>query len=626
MKNNRIYKKNLSILRERFPALIEEIKNNGDDDSSLNYQILNTNIGLPTAEIRKDEKVILLHSTKNPRLEARRFIHSQIKGDEQIILVFGFGMGYHVEELLTLSPSSTLLVYEPSVYIFNEALKVRDLARVFLSGRVLFHLNSKPLNFEDSLSMQAGLNIKPLVLRPYRVLFEEKFQEFKNHWNAFSNRKDINTATLKRFDRLWTKNTFKNFLFFFTLQGVSILKDRMAGLPALVISAGPSLEKDIPILKKLKEMTILIAVDTAFQPLYRRGIVPDFVVTVDPQFINVFKITFDPSRGLDQLPILVADPAVYPVTLRNYSGLKLLTSSVFAPGKLIEGFSGEKGAIAAGGSVSCTAFDLAKILGADPIILLGLDLSYSSGKTHLSGSFHEFYALSQINRFKTIEVFNSKLIKSGKPTTVKDKEGNKVYTDKKNSLYRSWFVNHAVKTGRSVFNATKGGLPIQGIKDISLKEFLEKVAKKEKDKRAYFKELIPSLKPKTPDSIKLNDFLNYLNSLQKNLSILQELSIKAREIAKSFFQREAENEKSVLGVKLEGIDERILSFKRENELLSMVTQTSIADIMQETKESNSEKAYNNSIKLYSSMEEGTNFLKRLISSSFCRIKRISSVP
>ena len=89
------------------------------------------------------------------------------------------------------------------------------------------------------------------------------------------------------------------------------------------------------------------------------------------------------------LPVLVADPAVYPSTLRNYKGPLVLTSSVFSPGKIIESFAGPKGDIAAGGSVSVSAFDLARIIGADPIILLGLDLSYSGGKPHFSGSFME---------------------------------------------------------------------------------------------------------------------------------------------------------------------------------------------------------------------------------------------
>ena len=42
-------------------------------------------------------------------------------------------------------------------------------------------------------------------------------KKIQQNTNSFLNKKEINIATLNRFDRLWTKNTLKNFLYFFKI-------------------------------------------------------------------------------------------------------------------------------------------------------------------------------------------------------------------------------------------------------------------------------------------------------------------------------------------------------------------------------------------------------------------------
>ena len=52
-------------------------------------------------------------------------------------------------------------------------------------------------------------------------------------------------------------------------------------IPAIIVAAGPSLNKNILELKRLKGRAFIIAVDTAIKPLLNAGIIPDMYAVVD---------------------------------------------------------------------------------------------------------------------------------------------------------------------------------------------------------------------------------------------------------------------------------------------------------------------------------------------------------
>ena len=52
-------------------------------------------------------------------------------------------------------------------------------------------------------------------------------------------------------------------------------------MPAIIVSAGPSLNENIEELKKAKNKAFIIAVDTAMKPLLRNGIIPDMYAIID---------------------------------------------------------------------------------------------------------------------------------------------------------------------------------------------------------------------------------------------------------------------------------------------------------------------------------------------------------
>jgi len=147
----------------------------------------------------------------------------------------------------------------------------------------------------------------------------------------------------------------------------------LAGTPAVVIAAGPSLDACIDPLKTFSSKACLIAVDTALKPLMEQGIVPHFVVSVDPWEQNFEK--FESLAETPDIP-LIFEPGVYHRIPGFFPETPFVTGSTNSLARWILGLLGLGRMDAEMTSAAHLAFHLARHMGADPIILAGLDLAF----------------------------------------------------------------------------------------------------------------------------------------------------------------------------------------------------------------------------------------------------------
>ncbi len=619
MKSNSIYKKNMGALKSCHPNIFHQLEDLQYDRSP--YSMIISENGLPTIAIEKGSRKIYLSSKRNPLIESKRIATSVLDGTEQLVVLVGLGPGYTLKEMLRKNKNSLFMVIEPDPELFLELMKTIDLSDIIYSKRVSFYIDPESLDYDEIAPHPSAAIIKFFVSRAYRNLYEEQVIRLEREFNSHQNTKRINIATLKRFDRLWTRNTFKNAPYFFRLAGIERIRDSCTGIPAFVVAAGPSLEKDIDILDQHHRNAVLIAVDTTLKPLLKRHILPDIVISVDPQLVNSHHLArITGVNTQDGLPILVADPAVYSTTLRNYPGIKMLTSSVFYPGKIIERFSGVKGTIAAGGSVATAAFDLARFIGSDPIVLMGLDLSFKGLKTHMTGSLVEEYTLSHSNRLKTAYNFLGDYVRSGKPNTIKDKTGKLVLSDRRMLLYKSWFEHQMKDEKKTVINATRSGLSIRGIPDIK-PDRLDKYISKDQGKKSELIGQLRYLVQNTPVSLAhLHNFQDYLHSTMKHMQELQLICSEAQRTSQILLQNRSDHKER----SLTEADARILSFIEENRLISMVMQSLINEILGAKQTVTTQRAIQNSIDLYRGMSEAAIFLFEVMKKTENKLSKIKN--
>ena len=417
-----------------------------------------------------------LHARREPSRRPRRTFSPDWVRNHPVVVFFGFGLGYEVEAFLAESESEVAVVVEPDAGLFRTALERRDLTAVLDSPKAVFLVDAEPDALAMVLRRYERRAPERSVLNASVLHHREYFDRVDAVMEAAVSRARINANTLKRFGRLWVRNLIRNVAVLERSPGVRELTDRFAGLPALLCAAGPSLDLVLPRIKQLAERLLIVAVDTAVPALIQHGVEPDFAVVVDPQYWN--------TRHLDRLAprstILISEASAHPRVFEILHNPTYLCSSIFPLGSLLEETVGEKGKLGTGGSVSTTAWDFARILGANPIYCIGLDLGFPQRRTHVHGSFFEERSHILAHRLHPAEQHSFEYLHDADPFEVTANDGGTVLTDQRMMIYTWWFANQArIHAGVRTYNLSPGGVAIEGLPAADIEDCLASPIRRE---------------------------------------------------------------------------------------------------------------------------------------------------
>ncbi len=445
------------------PGLRERLATAGEPAAEL--ELINAGDNEPTALYAGR----YLHARREPSRRPRRTFTPDWVRDHPIVVFFGFGLGYEVEAFLAEPEAEVAVVVEPDAGLFRTALERRDLTAVLDSPKAVFLVDAEPDALAMVLRRYERRAPERSVLNASVLHHREYFDRVDAVMEAAVSRARINANTLKRFGRLWVRNLIRNVSVLERAPGVRELTERFAGLPALLCAAGPSLDLALPRIKELAERLLIVAVDTAVPALVQHGVEPDFAVVVDPQYWN--------TRHLDRLApqstILISEASAHPRVFEVLDNPTYLCSSIFPLGSLLEETVGEKGKLGTGGSVSTTAWDFVRILGADPIYCIGLDLGFPQRRTHVHGSFFEERSHILAHRLRPVEQHSFEYLHDADPFEVTANAGGTVLTDQRMMIYTWWFANQArIHRGVRTYNLSPGGVAIEGLSAAEIEDCL----------------------------------------------------------------------------------------------------------------------------------------------------------
>ncbi|OQY39875.1 MAG: hypothetical protein B6229_02950 [Spirochaetaceae bacterium 4572_7] len=500
-----IYKKNIELLKTRGINL----DNNKTDPTFI---IEKSKSGDLTLKIDG----LYIHSKHNPIREAEKIAKQQQKCD--LIFIGGFGLGYVVEAINREFPDTKIIIYEPSVDFFNEALKQRDFSEIINSNNIEFLIGHLPESIKYFFQPQFIKTITYIPLLNRVKVDNALFTAVKNSIYLYLDRVEINKNTLRKFGSLWVKNQCKNLPMMGYSNDISDIFGKFSDIPGIIVSAGPSMELIIPHLKRLKESFLILAVDTAFKSLLESGIEPDFVMSIDSQYWN--------SRHLESVKceksILIADSSIQPSAIRSFSNRVYFTKSSFPLGEYFEKERPPLPKIASGGSVSTNIWDFAQKLGLSKIYFIGQDLGYPGGITHYKESYFEKNMLTLSNRFHPLESHSFNYIYNGYPTYVESNSGNRIISDKRMTVYINWFKERIkVLNINNCFNLSPHGCKIPGMDLIEINTILNMPQKRESI------ENIISLLENRDNNLYLPKMLNAAYNFRNNLNNITEISKKA---------------------------------------------------------------------------------------------------
>ena len=435
------FARNMEVLKQRYSLLAAELDKAEDDIAPEELVVEPAASGEPTLACRG----LYVHSKRDPQREAQRLVEStasSVDDSDSPALVLGFGLGYTAAALGAKLHGRPLIIVEKHPEILKKALAARDLSGFLSQNRLVFVLGGSGEGVTGALSLFKSVpGVPPLVIqnRALTGMDEEWYAGVEERIKTWNSRTNVNRATQKRFGKRWVRNLSRNLQAVRDIPGISrlegILKER--DIPVFLAAAGPTLDAAGPVAGEIAKRCVVVAVDTSLRFLLSRGVDPDFVVSVDPQYWNF--------RHLDRVPApntrLIAESSVYPPALRHCFGGMFLCGSFFPLGRFIEEKVDPKGELGTGGSVATSAWDFARHLGAKSVWIAGLDLSFPELKTHFRGAAFEEKPHAESRRFSPGETWNFRLLRDGQPFLAKRQGGGTVLTDKRLSLYAAWFEN-----------------------------------------------------------------------------------------------------------------------------------------------------------------------------------------
>ncbi|EPJ0614876.1 6-hydroxymethylpterin diphosphokinase MptE-like protein, partial [Campylobacter jejuni] len=233
---------------------------------------------------------------------------------------------------------------------------------------------------------------------------------------------------------------------------------------AIVVSAGPSLAKQLPLLKAYQDKAVIFCADGALSMLEKEGIVPDYVTNLD--FTDLAMKFFQNKENKTSLNILSC--ATHP-NLVHFLDNK---SVILRDDPLYQRFNlNDFGYIDTGAHVSHFSYTLALALGFKNIIMIGQDLAFDEkGNSHSKGfDFGEkFSGEENIDKLK-VPAYAGK----GEVLT------HITWNDYRIKLEYLFACNDQKA---KFYNATEGGARINFTEELSFKECCEKLLTKEKPK------------------------------------------------------------------------------------------------------------------------------------------------
>jgi hypothetical protein len=418
---------------------------------------------------------IYLHSRYNPAVEASRLIDSYNVEPGDTVFVFGFAFGYHLLELARhQKPEAYIVVLEADRSRFRTALEKIDLSPLLERQKVIFIIGEPFMSVFERLQPElpkifAGRIV--LVAHPPSLRINpEYYESAKADFRKFTASSRVSIETAFALARIGLVNRFGNLVDYILAPPMSSYAGRFKGCTGFVVSAGPSLAKNIDKLRKVGDRAVVIAVSTAFKRLLAERIPVHFTVVLD---YNVLSKRYFENLPSDIPVPLIADAKANPDAVGVYGGPK-----IFAPDHLFDVIVGRAEQydkrFMIGATVAHTAFLFARYAGCDPIVFVGQDFSYSHGLSHLPGTAIFTQWLGELNRFNTYEMKEWDFIQRLDVERAIDINGNPVFSDRIMLSYISEFEVLFASTKARLLNATEGGVPMRGAENVTLAEVAEK--------------------------------------------------------------------------------------------------------------------------------------------------------
>ncbi|MFC4322485.1 motility associated factor glycosyltransferase family protein [Litchfieldia salsa] len=409
---------------------------------------------LPTLIInRNGNGSCYVYSKYDPEKEITRWINSiSIDEDKDNILLFGMGLGYHTKALREKYPEKRICVLELNedfYYWFNKSPFFESLNGE--SKVEYLYLAKDGSNYHEFNSKLTCDRSEIVIIKPLLDLTPNKYVELKDMLLNI----EVSKRSFKAHEQIMTENFNKNILR--KDKGINPWLGKYKGRSMILVSAGPSLTKQLPLLLALRKNTDVIigCVGTALNPLIMEGIKPDFfMISESNENLKQIQNINDKDSSIPFFYLATANNKV----VEGYNGPTFIVWQKGFHQSEEQSFKRSEPLVDTGGSVATCLLDLMMKMEPNAIALIGQDLAFTNNMSHASNA---DAVRSDISGSLKIDDYYLK---------------EQVTTSRNLFIYLKWFERYcALKRQDTVlYNCTEGGAHIKGWNHISLSEYSDK--------------------------------------------------------------------------------------------------------------------------------------------------------
>lgn len=398
-------------------------------------------------------------TTRDSIVDAERWLAGVPVEGSSALCVIGLGQGYLLDALDQRGWRGRVVALEPDASSSREGLDRPEVQAWLTAGRLTILAGPAHDGLERALlsieltAEQPVIVVNPAVAHAHR---EQAVQAARLIGRAWFGARANQQARRDNGGR-YLLNTLRNARAIAAEGDAAALAGVGVGVPAIVVGAGPSLDRNLPDIATYRDRALIIAADTSLRPLLSAGVHPDLVVALDPTETN--------ARHLTDLPpcpntYLVAEGSLDPEALPHFAGRTFFFNvSDHHPWPWLRSLGIGRGRLRAWGSVLTTAFDLSLVMGCNPILFAGADLAFTGGRPYARGTtYEEVWRRAEMWGQPIADCWTAAI--EGWPDTREiGVTGDMVRTAPHLRSFRDWIAGEAAKvTGRAIVNGTGAGI------------------------------------------------------------------------------------------------------------------------------------------------------------------------
>jgi len=502
-----------------------------------------------------EEGGYFLHSNYNPIKEMEKEFSTLSWLEMNLLYIYGVGLGYAVDaaaEWLKSSPKNQIVFLERDARVIARLAKSARGKSVLENPQVhVYILPSEPeerakLCDECSLYFY-GCKFAFAALPIYQTRYSEDYVAIQKLLHEKHAVMAAGSREFLDYGIVFFKNYFKNIIDLPKCHDGTALWGKFKGVPAIICGAGPSLDKHTETLKDIKNRAIIFAGGSSLNALLAKGIRPHFGASLDPN-----PQQYDRIRRQERQEI----PFFFKMRMNHDAFKSLHDAKLYLPGNpgypitsvLDQRLGIESEDIVEGYNVLHMTMDLARKMGCNPIIFVGMDLAYTGMKLY-AGDVVTFSELSEEDMKREIGDENHAIVRN-------DIYGNPIYTlwrFVKESEFTSYYCTQFPDV--TWINATEGGIGAEGVVNCDLKQVFTEHLKNQYDLRNWIHCEIEG-NPLKCDTEQIQSFLKEIQegflNCEKQFKAIQE-NLKQLKIAT--FKRQKD--------KINSLSDKIKSIQKE---------------------------------------------------------------